>query len=222
MQLHRSPSALAALCLVSGLVTAPVDAQRYADGERIEVTGRVTDPGGNALGGLEVLFVASQEKFDLRTLGKTTRRSATVRTRTDEAGNYALSWAWDRYYNAFELVVGVQVQTAEGDELRPLERIDLTARVEAGSPVIAAVAVEASGYVSTRNRFLETVRSAAERRVLESWGEPDSIERVLYEGRGGEADRTENTWWYFASGKCFTFRDGVLAEEFDFDPVVPF
>lgn len=207
--------------LVPPLAT-PLAAQPNGGGDPVKVTGRVTDRSGNSLPELEVLFVASRQKFDLRTLGKTTRRSTTLRTRTDDAGDFALAWQRDRYYNYFELIVGVNVRTADGTQFRPLERVDLSARVKQGSPVVAAVTVEAAGYVATRSKFLDTVRSSEEQRILRDWGEPDSIDRVRYAGGEQRPESLESSWWYFGSGKCFTFRDGVLVEEFDFDPVLPF
>lgn len=199
----------------SVLLLAAAAALAYDDGERIRLTGIVTDPGGRPLTGLPVLLEASRSYFDVRRFQRAKKDTARLSGLTNERGEYDLEWPWNGYYNSFELVVGVPIRRPDGERLRVLERIDLTRRIERGSPVVSAVVVQDIDFLSNLRQFLATIQSEDERRTHQEMGEPDKVERFEY------PDHVEVSWWYFESGKVYRFRDGKLARIDPFDPVRP-
>lgn len=210
-------AALAALLLfAAGALSTAEAARRFRDGDRVEVTGLVTDTDGRPLPGVRVVLEASRTRFDFRRF----RRVATDTTRltalTDDKGAYELTWPWNGYYNLYELLVGVPVRRAGGEEkLHVLERLELSRRLKPDEPTVATVVVEDADFVRTLRAFLDSIDSDDERRVYREQGKPDRIEE-----KTGGVD--EALWWYFESGTVYRFRGGRLVETESFEPVEEF
>lgn len=207
--LPRAAAATVLLALLVTLLAAPPAAARHEEGDRVEVTGLVTDPGGEPLPGVRVALEASRAVFSLRKFGRelrNTRRAAAV---TGERGEFTLEWPWDRYFNHYELVVGVPVRTAGGERFEVLERREVTRRLQRNDPMVITIAVERADFVRTLQAFVASVDSDDERRIYQQMGKPDKVEE-----RGAV-----RSWWYFDQGRMVRFRDGELVEMETFDPV---
>ena len=215
-------SALAGLLVLAMVLAAalPADAawgrSRYEQGERIRLTGLVTDPSGRPIPNLHVVLEASRSHFSLRSFGKAKKDLTRLSGLTNERGEYLLEWPWNDYYNTFELVVGVPIRKPKGERLRILERIDLTREIEKGSPVVNAVVVSDISFVNNLRQFLATIDTEDERKVHRQMGEPDRVQQVNH------GDSQEVAWWYFESGQVYRFRDGRLDRVEPFDPVKEF
>ncbi|HXO20442.1 MAG TPA: hypothetical protein VOA87_11030 [Thermoanaerobaculia bacterium] len=205
-----------AVAAVLGLSAAPAAAAPYAKGERVRVSGVVTDAAGKPLAGLQVALEASRSFFDIRqlkTADKDVRRAVAL---TDAKGEYAIDWPWDNYYNSFALAVGIPVRKGGKDEMEVLEREDVTPRIQAGQPVIEALVVKNAAYIDKVRQFVASLKSADERKVYDEMGNPDEVRRTAY------ADHDEASWWYFESGRMYRFQSGKLEQVVRFDPVKPF
>jgi hypothetical protein len=209
--------ALVLLALAAAAASLPAPARAvvapYERGQKVEVTGLVTGPDGAPLRDLRVVLEASRFAFSLREFRRTIRDTRRVAATTDAQGQFSLSFPWDSYYNRFELVVGVPVRKPGGERLEALERIDLTQRLEHGSPVVATVVVKNAAFVANLRRFVAQVQSEDEQRVYGELGKPDEVKVVQF------PDHREVSWWFFDSGKVYRFRDGKLTEITPFDPV---
>lgn len=195
------------------LVALPAAAARYAQGDKVQVTGIVSDRQGQPLSNVNVTLEVSRSSFSLRELRRTDKDTRRVTTMTNARGEYTLTWPWDSYFNKFELLVGVPVRKTQGERLEVLQRDDITRRVLAGSPVVVTVAVENTRFLNNLRQFVASVQSDDERKVYDEMGKPDEVKRVQY------PDHTEASWWYFDSGKVYRFRDGRLEQVVPFDPV---
>jgi hypothetical protein len=191
----------------------PLAAARYAQGERVEITGIVSDAQGQPIENVRVMLVASRSYFSLRQLRRTEGETRRVAATTDASGAYSLTWPWDSYFNHFELTAGVPVRKKGGETLEELAREDVTRKVNAGSPVVTSLAIENRQFIDKLREFLASVDSADERKVYEEMGKPDRIQRVQSPGS------LEESWWYFASGRMYRFRDGRLEQVVPFNPV---
>jgi hypothetical protein len=194
----------------------PGGGSRYDPGQRIEVTGLVTDPQGRPIEGLDVRLELARETFAFRSFRKEKKKVTPVTASTNARGEYSIVFPWDDYYNSFELVVGVTVRGRRGEELTVLERQDLTRRVEKGTPVVATVVVQNASFVENYRKFLATVDSDDERRVYDRNGRPDRVKVTNY------PDRSETAWWYFEAGRVYRFVDGRLTATEEFAPVREF
>jgi hypothetical protein len=193
---------------------APASASRYAQGERVQITGVVTDAQGRPLPEVRVTFEATRTYFSVRSLRRTADKEIRrVSATTNAGGVYTIEWPWDSYFNHFEVVAGVPVRTRAGERLEELARQDATRRVLAGSPAVVAVTVENRQFLDTFRQFLASLRTEDQRKVYEEMGKPDRIRNVQYPGY------LESSWWYFESGRCYRFRDGRLEQVVPFDPV---
>jgi 5-hydroxyisourate hydrolase-like protein (transthyretin family) len=200
--------------LAAAAAFAPAAAARYAQGERIQVTGAVADAQGQPLPEVRVTLEATRTYFSIRALRRTTDKEIRrVSATTDAAGQYTLTWPWDSYFNHFEVVAGVPVRTAAGERLQELARQDVTRRVQAGSPAVVAVTVEDRRFLDSFRQFLASIRTEDQRRVYQEMGKPDRIRNVQYPAH------LESSWWYFESGRVYRFRDGRLEQVVPFDPV---
>lgn len=212
--------AAAGLAVVLSALLLPAPAaearSRYEDGERIRITGLVTDPAGRPIPQLHVVLEASRGYFNLRRFQRDKKDVTRLSGLTDERGEYSLEWPWNGYYNTFELLVGIPVRRPDGEKLKILERVDITRRIEKGSPVVSAVVVSNVDFVTNLRQFLATIRTEEERRIYQQAGKPDRVERLEY------PEHTEVSWWYFASGKVYRFRDGRLVKIDPFEPVKGF
>ena len=198
------------------LAASPVAAARFAQGERVQITGAVSDPQGRPLSDVRVSLEVTRTYFSVRQLRRTqTEEVRRVTAVTDASGQFNLTWPWDSYFNHFELVVGVPVRKARQEQLVELAREDVTSRLQAGSPMVASMVVQKQNaeFVTKLRELLATIRSDDERRVYDEMGKPDKVERVQYPGR------TEVSWWYFEAGRVYRFKDGRLEQVVPFEPV---
>ncbi|HYU31050.1 MAG TPA: carboxypeptidase-like regulatory domain-containing protein [Thermoanaerobaculia bacterium] len=198
------------------LAAAPLAAARFAQGERVQLTGVVTDPQGRPLSDVRVSFEATRTYFSMRHLQRTqTEEVRRVTAATDASGQYTIAWPWDSYFNHFELAVGVPVRKARKESLVELAREDVTKRLQGGSPVVVSLVVQAKNaeFVGKLREFVASVRSDDEHKVYDEMGRPDKVERVQYPGR------TEVSWWYFDAGRVYRFKDGRLEQVVPFEPV---
>lgn len=217
----RTPSLLRSpwvwtLLWVLLLAASPVAAARFAQGERVQITGAVSDPQGRPLSDVRVSLEVTRTYFSVRQLRRTqTEEVRRVTAVTDAGGQFTLTWPWDSYFNHFELVVGVPVRKARQEQLVELAREDVTRRLQGGSPVVVSLVVQKQNaeFVTKLRELLATIRSDDERRVYDEMGKPDKVERVQYPGR------TEVSWWYFEAGRVYRFKDGRLEQVVPFEPV---
>lgn len=194
----------------------PFSGPRIAQGDRVQITGAVTDPQGRPIADVRVTFEVSRTYFSVRKLQRTqTEEIRRVSAVTDAAGQFTLQWPWDSYFNHFELVVGVPVRKARKESLVELAREDVTRRLQGGSPLVASLVVQNKNaqFVTKLREFVASVRSEDERKVYDEMGRPDKVERVQYPGR------TEVSWWYFDAGRVYRFQDGHLEQVVPFEPV---
>jgi len=85
--------------------------------------------------------------------------------------------------------------------------------------VVVAMVVQNAEFITALRSFLAGITSDDERRVYRDQGKPDKVEERVYEDGSGRKDAS---WWYFASGQVYRFRDGVLDGVDRFDPVKDF
>jgi hypothetical protein len=202
------------LGLLAAGAFAPALAARYAQGERVQITGIVADAQGQPLPEVRVTFEATRTYFSMRQLRRTADQEIRrVSATTGAAGQYTLVWPWDSYFNHFEVVVGVPVRTRTGERLEELARQDVTRRVLAGSPAVVAVTVENRQFLDAFRQFVASIQTEDQRKVYQEMGKPDRIRNVQYPGH------LESSWWYFESGRVYRFRDGHLEQVVPFDPV---
>ncbi len=205
-------AASALMLFLGGL--APASAARYDQGQRVQLTGLVTDRQGKPLDGIRVTLEVTRNYFSVRHLRKQAvddvRRVAAV---TNAKGEYTLEWPWDSYFNHFELVAGIPVRKGRADKLEELAREDVTKRLGGGSPVVASLVVENAKFVESLRQFLAMVKSEDERRTYDEMGKPDKVQRFEH------PDHVEAAWWYFESGRVYRFRAGRLEQVVPFTPV---
>src|SRR5262249_5222691 len=161
---------------------------------RVQFTGLVTDAAGKPLPRVEVALEAGRRHLRWRELRHAIKDVRRVTAVTNAQGEYSIEWVWDDYFNHFELLAGVTVRHGKEESLLALEREDVTERVNAGSPVVAAVVVHNRAFLDRVHEFVASVGSADERRTYEEMGTPDDVKRVNYLGRPAES---EVSWWYF-------------------------
>ena len=205
-----------ALLLLLGLLVAgtPAAAARYDQGQRIQVTGVVTDSQGQPVGNIRVVLEVSRTYFSMRELRRTAGTDVRrVSATTDARGNYTVEWPWDSYFNHFELVAGVPVRTKTGETVQELARQDVTRRVNAGTPAVIGVTIENRQFLDNLRQFLASIQTDDQRKIYQEMGKPDRIRNVQY------PSHLESSWWYFESGRVYRFRDGRLEQITPFDPV---
>jgi len=207
------PLLLAALIALAATVPAPAAAAPYEQGQRIQFTGLVSDRQGQPLANVQVVLEVTRTYFSVRHLRREQVDMRKVRGTTNARGEYSLEWPWDSYFNHFELAVGVPVRKARAEQLQELERLDVTKRAVAGTPVVSALVVQNAAFVSRLRDFLTSVRTDDQRRVYDEMGRPDKVETVQY------PSWAEVSWWYFETGRVYRFRDGHLEQVVPFDPV---
>jgi hypothetical protein len=213
----------AATVAVIALPARPAAA--YQDGDRLQFTGVVTDVEGKPVAGAVVALEMARRSLSWRELRRTDKDPRRIATVTNARGEYNLEWIYDSYFNHFEILAGVSLRHGRRSDMDVLEREDVTARTDAGSPVIAAVVIHNRALVDRVQGFLASLQSADERRVYDEMGTPDDVKRVAYAGRAPdrqEGREVEASWWYFDAGKVYRFRAGRLEQVDRFDPVQRF
>jgi len=211
---RSTPALLGLLGLLAAGALAPAVAARYAQGERVQITGIVADAQGQPLPEIRVTFEATRTYFSIRQLRRTTDKEIRrVSATTSATGEYTLVWPWDSYFNHFEVAAGVPVRAGSVERLEELARQDVTRRVQAGSPAVVAVTVENRQFLDSFRQFLASIKTEDQRKVYQEMGKPDRIRNVQYPGH------LESSWWYFESGRVYRFRDGRLEQVVPFDPV---
>jgi hypothetical protein len=207
-------AAAALTFIILGVGAGPASAARYAQGERVQVTGLVADRQGKPLDGVRVTLEVSRSYFSVRQFRRTqvddVRRVSAV---TNAQGEYTLEWPWDSYFNHFELTAGVAVRKGRADRLEELAREDVTKRLLGGSPVVVSLVIENVKFLESLRQFLAMVKSEDERRTYDEMGKPDKVQRFEY------PDHVEASWWYFESGRVYRFRSGRLEQVVPFTPV---
>ena len=203
---------LLALLVAGSLTTAA--AARYDQGQRIQVTGVVTDSQGQPINNIRVVLEVSRTYFSMREMRRTADKDVRrVSATTDARGNYTVEWPWDSYFNHFELVAGVPVHTKTGETVQELARQDVTRRVDAGTPAVIGVTIENRQFLDNLRQFLASIQTDDQRKIYQEMGKPDRIRNVQY------PSHLESSWWYFESGRVYRFRDGRLEQITPFDPV---
>jgi uncharacterized protein RhaS with RHS repeats len=199
--------------LVAGSLTTAA-AARYDQGQRIQVTGVVTDSQGQPIGNIRVVLEVSRTYFSMRELRRTAGADVRrVSATTDARGNYTVEWPWDSYFNHFELVAGIPVRVKTGETVQELARQDVTRRVDAGTPAVVGVTIENRQFLDSVRQFLASIQTEDQRKIYQEMGKPDRIRNVQY------PSYLESSWWYFESGRVYRFRDGRLEQITPFDPV---
>ncbi len=206
-----------ALLVAAALAAAPVAAASIWDeGERVPISGVVSDAGGRPLPGVRVVFEAVRRTFSLREMHRTEKDVRRISTVTNARGEYNFQWPWDSYFNRFALLAGIDVRHARQEKMEILERQDVTERMESGDAVVVPILVHNRALVDHVQDFVASVQSADERRIYDEMGTPDDVKRVAY---AGSDQQGEVSWWYFDAGRVYRFRDGRLDQVERFDPV---
>jgi hypothetical protein len=205
-----------AFALAAAFPGVPAAAAPYAQGQRVRITGVVTDAKGTPLPAVRVTLVAARSFFNLRQLKSSDKDLRQVAALTGPKGEYAIEWPWDNYYNRFEVQVGLPVREGREERTEVLARQDVTQALSKGTPVVPALVVENAALIDKIRRFLESLKSDDERRVYQEMGNPDEVKKVQY------PDHEDASWWYFESGAMYRFESGRLAQVVHFTPVKPF
>jgi hypothetical protein len=221
-QAHRAtlPTLAIGLLLAALSVALPGVARAetfpYGQGDKVRVTGVVTDARGTPLPNIQVTLVASRSYFNLRQLKSSDKDPRPVAATTGAKGEYAIEWPWDNYYNRFEVQVGLPVRAGREEHVEVLARQDVTQLLLKGTPAVPALVVENAALIDRVRKFLAELTSDDLRRVYQDMGDPDQIKKVRY------PDHEEVSWWYFESGAVYRFESGKLREVVHFAPVKPF
>jgi hypothetical protein len=214
---HRSGLLLALILILATLPAPPrAYAAAYAQGERVRVTGVVTDAKGTPLPNVQVTLVASRSFFNLRQLKPSDKDLRRVAATTGPRGEYTIEWPWDTYYNRFEVQVGLPLRAGREERLEVLARQDVTQLLAKGTPAVPALVVENAGLIDRVRQFRSELTSEDLKKVYDDMGDPDQVKKVRY------PDHEEVSWWYFESGAMYRFSGGKLAEVVHFTPVKPF
>jgi hypothetical protein len=202
-----------ALTLAALGAPAPARAASHAQGEEVEVTGRVADADGRPLAGLEVRLFAYHSTASLRRLARVEGYESHLSTLTDAQGGFALRWPWHDFYDRFWVAAGLKLPAGGESDFHELTRVDVSRRMTEPGPVIVALELPRDAEVGSYVDFVSTLASEEQKRLFAQLGRPDRVDRL----RLGQQE--EVTWWYFRAGKAYRFRDGRLDLVIPFDPV---
>ena len=207
---------LLALALLAGGRAWAASPTPYTEGEKVRITGIVTDARGTPLVDVTVALVAARSSFSLRQLKPSDKDSRRVTATTGAKGEYAIDWAWDNYYNRFEVQVGLPVREGREERTEVLASQDITQALKKGTPVVPALVVHNAALIAKVRQFLADLKGEDEQRVYQDLGNPDEVKKIHY------PDHEEVSWWYFESGTMYRFLSGKLAQVVHFTPVKPF
>jgi hypothetical protein len=170
---------------------------------------------------MTVVLLASHRGFELKSMKRDEEGLVRVAAATDEQGRFTIPWRWNPYYDTFRVraegagraSARSGAGAADAERTVILAELDLTRRVDEGSPVVAMLEV-ADAEPHRRDRALATTsQSDDQRRIYEQMGKPDRVDRL--ELQGGD----EIAWWYFERGRSYHFRGGRLEQVIEFEPV---
>lgn len=204
------------LALAAATIAGPGHAAPYEEGDFIEVTGTVTDPSGEPIPDIKVVFKVSRKSFAISKMERATRDEVQEMISTDPHGQFSFRWRWVEYYNRFEVIAGMPRRAAAGESFEVLVKQDLSSRIEKGSPVVVGLVIEDEEFLDSLRDFLDSVDSDDERRIYDEMGNPDQLRTTEL------PTHDEISWWYFKAGKAYRFKDGELIETVSFEPVSPF
>ena len=218
---YRVATSLIVLACIAWLVPSAALAgpfkrsPKVADGQTIEIKGRVTDLTGDPIEGVRIELRAARRAFSFHYRQRALFNPVEVFVRTDETGHYTIPWKWHKYYNDFLVRAVVQVPQggANDDKKEVLAQVDLTDELPQTGPVVASMTIENTDFLRTFRSFVATIDSGDEKRVYQEQGTPDKVDTV------DRPERTDETWWYFARGTAYRFEGGRLIEVDSFDPV---
>lgn len=216
---HGLVAIVVGVCLAApaGAAWSPFKKKSYPDGHQVEITGVVTDNGGQPIEDLLIMLEGSRKSFKATKMRYEKDNPVKVSARTDARGEYRLSWKWHRYYNHFDLTAIVPYLAAGGSEaVETLATLELDDRIRQGSPVVASLTLSDRAFLDSIRGFIAALDTGDEQEVYQEMGKPDKIETLRF------PDRVEQSWWYFNQGKTYRFRDGALEQIVDFDPVRQF
>lgn len=215
---RRPTKAIVVLVALLSMVVAPLGlaAGPYPEGEYIEITGTVADASGLPIPDVHVIFRAAKKSFSVSQFGKATRDEVSQRTETDPHGQFSFQWRWVDFYNRYEVLVVIPRRSAAGASFDILSQLDISKRIQKGSPVVVALTVEEGEFLDNLRGFLASITTEDEKQVYDEMGNPDRVQKIEH------PTHDEISWWYFQTGKAYRFRDGELQQVVHFDPVAPF
>ena len=186
----------------------------FVDGEVIVFSGQVVDKNDQPVPGVLVELEASRRAFSYKRFKREDYNPVLVAERTDQNGEFRLTFKYHHYYNKFVISAVLAVrQAGERVDQQLLSRTDVSKKLKAGSPIPARLTVENSDFLYAFRDFESSVDSADEERVYRENGKPDKVETTDY------GTYTETSWWYFKLGSTYMFQDGRLTEVVNFDPI---
>ncbi len=187
--------------------------EAHGQGETIVIAGRVVDPEGRAIGGVSVLLEASRTAFKWKKMRRETGNALETPSVADAEGRFRFDWKWDRYYETFTLLVALPVRNREGETFEVFARREVSDAVRQGRAADLELVVERATDLAARRAFLDSITSDDEKRVYREMGLPDRVDT------GIEDYDPDRSWWYFAAGRVYRFRGGMLEQVVPFEPV---
>lgn len=186
--------------------------KRFRKGAPVSLYGQVLDTAGFPLPGLEVVLRASRTRLRFNTMTRERDEPVSLPTTVGADGRWTLAWPWNSRFDRFELAVAVPTVEGGRPGLDIFHTVDVTDAVLSGGPVERTLTVEVTPYIEWLRRFHDGRASADEQRVFQEMGPPERFE-------GPDPTLGETTWWYFASGKAYRFKDGTIQQVTHFDPI---
>ena len=201
--------AAAAFIAAAVLAAAPAG----ADGRRIQVEGRLTDPDGNGLAGQAVRLFKTQRGFAVERFAAGGKIGEAARAETDANGYYRIDIPRDRSFDDFYLRFYDPQSFDQVRFLLPADR-EITRDLKRGEPLRVDVAFRwHPQWAEVERRLGAAGEDSPQGRVLRALGIPER------EGLGEGPDGPREEWWYYSHGVVYFFRDGRAAGFRRFDPV---
>lgn len=182
-----------------------------AGADALPIQGRVTDAAGQPLVGVSVVLEASRTAFRLRSFKRQTSEPVQVPTTSDADGRFSFDWRRDHHFTELELLVGLPVRKGGRDTFEVFLRQDISEQARnAEGPFEIYLTVKESAQLDWLRRFLVGKVHADEDKVYRELGRPDRLDH--------DEVLDESSWWYFAAGKVYHFREGALQQVTHFEP----